>query len=287
MNVMNRSRRTFLKYGITAGGAALFSSYPLFIERELLRINHYRIPVAALPPAFEGFTIVHLTDLHYGSLVSLEKVHGIIETANAIPGDMIVCTGDYVQDHYDPEQVDVIWSYLDKLHAPSGVVSVLGNHDHWADGERSLYRMKKSGCSLHHSIRKIERSGDRLWFAGGGDLWEDHVSIDHILEPVPEGACVITLVHNPDSADTLLERKPALFIAGHTHGGQVTLPFIGAPVLPVENKNYTSGLKHSKNGIPVFISKGIGWAVYPVRFNCVPEIAVLTLTRNVSITGMV
>jgi predicted MPP superfamily phosphohydrolase len=92
--------------------------------------------------------------------------------------------------------------------------------------------------------------------------------------------CRIVLAHNPDSADTIFESKPDLMISGHTHGGQVTIPFIGSPVLPVKNKNYSFGLRYSYENVPVFISKGIGWAIYPVRFNCFPEIAVLTLTRK-------
>jgi uncharacterized protein len=279
---MSLSRRTALKFIFAAAGAALAGCYPVFIERNLLQINRYRIPVPRLPRAFEGFTIVHLTDLHYGSLVSLKKLHKVIETANSIPRDMIMCTGDYVQEYYATEQVDAIWPLLGKLHAPHGVLSVLGNHDHWADTERSLYWLKKTGQGLRNSTRKIEKAGESLWFAGGGDLWEDHFSVDLLLEQVPQDGCVITAVHNPDSADTVLKRNPDLFITGHTHGGQVDIPFVGTPILPVRNKNYTSGLKYSNYGIPVFISKGIGWAMYPVRFNCVPEIAVLTLTGKVA-----
>lgn len=90
----------------------------------------------------------------------------------------------------------------------------------------------------------IARDGQQLWFAGGGDLWEDHID---------------------------------LILAGHTHGGQVRIPFWGAPVLPVGNKAYASGVIRSSKGHTMFISRGIGWAIYPVRFNCFPEIAVVTL----------
>jgi hypothetical protein len=85
------------------------------------------------------------------------------------------------------------------------------------------------------------------------------------------------LAHNPDTADTAFNSRIDLMISGHTHGGQVQLPFLGAPVLPVRNKEYSSGLKRSPRGTRVFISRGIGWAVYPIRLNCLPEIAVLEL----------
>lgn len=91
------------------------------------------------------------------------------------------------------------------------------------------------------------------------------------------GPMGVVLAHNPDSANTSYRKRIDLMISGHTHGGQVNLPFLGAPFLPVQNKEYSSGLKRSPRGCPVFISKGIGWAICPVRFNCFPEIAVLEL----------
>jgi predicted MPP superfamily phosphohydrolase len=116
--------------------------------------------------------------------------------------------------------------------------------------------------------------------AGAGDLWEDHSDLDDLLRKVPGSECRIVLAHNPDTADTKYSSRVDLMISGHTHGGQVDIPFVGTPVLPVRNKNYSSGLKRSPRGCRVFISKGIGWAIYPVRFNCFPEIAVLELVPD-------
>ena len=87
------------------------------------------------------------------------------------------------------------------------------------------------------------------------------------------------LAHNPDSADLFFKARMDLMLAGHTHGGQVKIPFWGTPVLPVQNTNYASGLAESTKGHPVFISSGIGWSIYPVRFNCFPEISVLELIQ--------
>jgi uncharacterized protein len=274
------NRRSFLKFGALAGGAALVCSYPVFIERYLVQVNTYRIPVSRLPSAFEGFTIVQLTDLHYGPLVPLSLLESAIEQANSIPRDLIVCTGDYIHQRNSAHQIEKIWPLLATLTAPSGVFSILGNHDHWGDTERSIFWLNKTGQNLRHQTRKMERNGQVLWFVGAGDLWEDHVSIDNLMKPIPKDDCRIVLAHNPDSADTIIELKPDLMISGHTHGGQVNIPFFGTPVLPVKNKNYSFGLKRSGNNIPVFISRGIGWAILPVRFNCFPEIAVITLTKN-------
>jgi predicted MPP superfamily phosphohydrolase len=114
---------------------------------------------------------------------------------------------------------------------------------------------------------------------GAGDLWEDHVGLDGLLGHLGRRECRIVLAHNPDTADTAFESRVDLMIAGHTHGGQINVPFC-PPILPVRNKNYSWGMKASRKGVPVFISRGIGWGVLPVRFDCFPEIAVLELVKS-------
>ena len=239
--------------------------------------NVYRIPVPNLPAAFSGFRIVQLTDFHHGFLVPLKMVRAVVERANRIERDMIVCTGDYVHENDSTEAIDSVWPVVSQLNAPMGVFSVLGNHDHWADTARSRHWLRKSGQDLRHKLVSVDRGGARLWLAGAGDLWEDHAELDGILGGIPASDCRIVLAHNPDTADTAFSSRIDLMIAGHTHGGQVRIPFIGTPVLPVRNKNYTSGLKLSPRNAKVFISRGIGWAILPVRLNCPPEIAVLEL----------
>jgi len=219
-----------------------------------------------------------LSDLHYGSLVPLELIRDVVERANKIKPDLIVCTGDYVHEKNSAKQIDQVWPVLSQLTAPMGVYSVLGNHDHWADTDRSDYWLTRSRQDLRHKSVQIERQGQRLWLAGAGDFWEDHRNLDTLLDNLPGSDCRIVLAHNPDTADTQYFSRIDLMLSGHTHGGQVSIPFIGPPVLPVQNKNYSSGMKRSPRGCKVFISKGIGWAIYPVRFNCFPEIVVLELS---------
>jgi len=276
---MKIGRRTFLRLSAATGGAALIASYPIFIERSIVQVNKYRIPIPRLPSNFNGFTIVQLTDLHYGFLVPMAQMRTVIERANSIPRDLVVCTGDYVHKRNTAAQIDAIWPVLSTLRAPYGVFSILGNHDHWGDAERSVHWLNQTGQNMRHQVRRLERNGQPLWFIGAGDLWEDHVDIEYLMKPVPENDCRIVLAHNPDSADTVFHSNVDLVISGHTHGGQISIPFYGSPVLPVKNKNYSSGLKKSMRDIPVFISRGIGWALYPVRFNCYPEIAVLELVN--------
>lgn len=276
---MNISRRQFLKKACQYGSIGLVASYPLLIERTTVVTNNYRIAVPNLPDSFSGFRIVHLSDVHYGRLTSLAFVRGIVERANRLEPDLIACTGDYVYGSNSNETIDAVWQVLSQLTAPHGVWSVLGNHDHWADTERSDYWLKKSGQDLRHKAVRIERNGQPLWLAGAGDFMTDFRRLDPLLEQIPDQECRIVLAHNPDTADSDCSRRIDLMLAGHTHGGQVRLPFMAPLYNPIQNKSYVSGSITAARGFPLFISRGIGWTILPVRFNCYPEIAVLELVK--------
>ncbi len=167
------NRRRFLKLGICSGIGALICSYPIFIERYLVLINTYKIPVTNLPEEFNGFRIVHLTDLHLGFLVPESLIKSVIQRSNQINGNLIVCTGDYIHERNNTNQINIVWPILSQLHADLGVHSVLGNHDHWGDFDRSLYWLKKSGQCVRHTARPILYKNKRIWIGGAGDQWED------------------------------------------------------------------------------------------------------------------
>jgi hypothetical protein len=284
------SRRAFLKAGLAfSAGAALtagtLASYPLFIERHWIQINRYPIPVPHLPAAFEGFRIAHLSDLHYGPLVSLSFISRVLKLTQQCAPDLIVFTGDFVHSQNTRENINTLWPMLSELEARWGVFSVPGNHDYWADIDRTLYWMKKTGQDLYKTVIPLIKQGERIWLGGTGDHWEDHEEIDRIFQAVPEADCRICLAHNPDTADQDHQTRIDLFLCGHTHGGQIRWPFLNRPFspnqLPVKNKAYDQGyIEH--NDKRLFISRGIGWAVLPIRFSCPPEIAILELTRDSS-----
>ncbi len=254
----------------------MVASYPFYFERTIIQINTYRVPVIQLPDSFTGFRIIHLSDLHLGPLVTESFIESIVAKANGLKPDIIACTGDYVQDRNSTDKINRVWPILSKLKAPHGVYSVLGNHDHWADTDRSLYWLERSRQKIRHTCKIITQNNERLVIGGSGDLWEDSLSIDKAFAASDESDCRILLTHNPDAIDTQFKTPVSLVLSGHTHGGQVSVPFYGPPILPVKNKTYTSGLIPAKKA-PIFISKGIGWTILPVRFNCYPEIAVLEL----------
>lgn len=243
-----------------------------------MQVNRYKIPVPNLPLSFHGFTLAHLTDIHLGFLVSESFVEEIVQRTNRLNTDAIVCTGDYVHNRNTIEEIDKVWPILSKLNARYGVYSVLGNHDHWGDANRSMYWLERSGQNIRHQCKAIYKGKERILIGGAGDFWGDKLNIDKAFSGSDQGDCRILLAHNPDSVDTEFETPLSLVLSGHTHGGQVVIPFLGAPKLPVKNKAYSSGLIATPR-TPLFISRGIGWAILPVRFNCYPEIAVLELVN--------
>lgn len=272
------NRRTFLKLAACGGAAALVGCYSVLIERTIVQVNRYRVPITNLPPAFHGFTLAQLTDLHLGFLVSESFVEEVVHRTNELRTDVIVCTGDYVHERNTNGDIEKVWPILSRLAAKDGVYSVLGNHDHWADTDRSQYWLERSGQNIRHVCKPVYRGRDRILIGGAGDYWEDELAIDKAFRCSDENDCRVLLAHNPDSVDTVFNTPVSLVLSGHTHGGQVIIPFFGPPMLPVKNKAYSSGLISTPK-TQLFISRGIGWSIYPVRFNCYPEIAVLELVN--------
>lgn len=149
------NRRSFLKSALSGGALALAGSYPIFIERNIVQVNRYKIPIPNLPLSFHGFTLAHVTDVHLGYLVSPSFVEEIVQRTNSLNTDAIVCTGDYVHERNTIEEIDKVWPILSKLSARYGVYSVLGTHDHWADNSRSLYWLERSGQNIRHQCKPI------------------------------------------------------------------------------------------------------------------------------------
>ena len=197
-------------------GGFLIASYPIMIERYLVQVNTYRLGFKNLPAAFHGFRIAHLTDLHYGLLMPKFMIEEVIQRTNHLNADLIVCTGDYVHEKNSTEQINTVWPLLCELEANDGVYSVLGNHDHWADTERSLYWLERSGQNIRHQAKVIQKQNQHIWIAGAGDLYEDEPGVNQALYNIPDQDFKIVLAHNPDSADLPFDPRIDLILSGHT-----------------------------------------------------------------------
>ncbi|MCK4574471.1 MAG: metallophosphoesterase, partial [candidate division Zixibacteria bacterium] len=261
----------------TAAAAAASSVINAFaVEPKWIKITTPTIPIPNLPPAWDGVRIAQLTDIHVGRLINLDYVRRAVEKTKAAKPDLIVLTGDYVSrtDAID----DNLAEALGRLSAPHGKFAVLGNHDHWTDPVAMLLVLEKAGITNltnRHTI--LDRGGARLCLAGVDDLWEGRQDLAGALSGVDEDVPRVLLCHNPDYAEQMpMVPRVDLMLAGHSHGGQFKIPFGPRPRLPIRYAKYAAGLAAGPH-CPVYTSVGLGMVGIPIRFNCRPELTIITL----------
>jgi hypothetical protein len=282
-------RRLLLGGGRAVAGAGIgVGGWGFFVEGRWFEVTRREVPIKGLSPALDGLRIVHITDLHHGTWMSVEWVRQVIDKANALEPDLVALTGDYV--YRGREYVRPVAREIRGLRAACGVVAVMGNHDWWEGGGELTRRVfAEEGIDLIDNARRFVRpdrtlvadAREGLCVAGVGDLWEDKCLYERALGGVPGGVPRVLLSHNPDVAE-----EPAflaggyrcdLILSGHTHGGQIRLPGIGAPVTnSAYGSKYASGLVQGPL-CPVFVSRGLGMTVMPVRLGVRPELAVIEL----------
>jgi predicted MPP superfamily phosphohydrolase len=253
-----------------------------FWEASDIRIQRRTLPVPNLPPAFAGKKVALLADLHHGNLVGLDFVRRAVDLANALQPDLIALLGDYVHRRPQSEyELPRCLAVLSNLTAPLGVFAVPGNHDMYGRGQ--VYRdsiARTPLTDLTNRAQSIRSGGAELWLAGVDDLWRGRPDLGQALADVPAGAAVVLLCHNPDYAEVAPEPRVGLMLSGHTHGGQVYLPVLGAPWIPSDyGEKYRQGLVQGPAS-RVFVSRGLGETGIPIRFNVPPEINLLTLVAG-------
>lgn len=278
----SRKKRIFLiAVGALVLVLALTGIWAFLIEPSRLVVKQETIKLANWPTGFENLKIAVISDLHVGSpFIDAEKLRFIVLQINAMQPDLIVLLGDFmIQDVVGGKQVEPedFAENLKNLRARHGVFAVLGNHDWWYDGPRVGRALEAVGIRvLDDDVMKIERNGQAIWLAGLKDAWTNRTDIDGTLRKVTDENPIVALTHNPD----LFVRIPPgviLTLAGHTHGGQVNLPFFGRTKVPSEfGKRYAAG-HIVENNHHLFVTTGIGTSIIPVRFRVPPEIVILTL----------
>ncbi|MHC4717221.1 MAG: metallophosphoesterase [Planctomycetota bacterium] len=274
------TRRGFLRLtgGGMIGGIAATAIDALVIEPWWIDVSRPVVHLANLPVAWDGVRIAHLTDLHVGKLVPLDHARKAVDLANAASPDLIVLTGDFVSRR--AAVTDKLAEALAALQAPLGVFGVLGNHDHWVGAPAVRGMLRAAGVALIDNRRAVlTRKAAPLVIAGVGDLWTDRKDLPGALAGTPADAPRILLCHNPDYADQMpAAPRVDLMLCGHTHGGQVKIPFGSRPRLPVKNLRYGAGLISGPQ-CPLYVSRGIGMVGIPLRFNCRPELPIITLRK--------
>ena len=265
------TRRAVLKaFAATAAGAiAGAGAYGFFDERRQLGVTRTDIRIAGLAPSLEGLRIGFLTDIHCSRWMSPEDVRRAALRLRDERADMIVLGGDYVtwgdRSHVRPSA-----EALAVLSAPHGVFGILGNHDDDRDmpaalSARGITMLKDARTRLTIKGERVDLVGIRFWTKRQADI-----------APLLRGASrnIILLAHDPRRLAEAATLKIPLVLSGHTHGGQVVLPLVG----PVAAQKFpvVAGIG-TRDNTTMFVSRGIGTVYVPVRINCKPEIAVLTL----------
>jgi predicted MPP superfamily phosphohydrolase len=278
------SRRQFLRVSALAAAGGLVA-YGGFWDRHHLELIEQTVHLRRLPEAFHGLRIAQVSDIHYDEFTEPYFVREIVRRINALHPDIVVLTGDFVTDGPLPRSVGARLSYpcaeiLSGIQCPYRFAS-LGNHDTLVGSAVVVDALKVHGIpTLVDSYLPFERDGSRLWFAGLRSSLED---TPNLSDAVPRRAGplepVILMAHEPDYALQVVKYGGVdLMLSGHTHGGQIRLPFIGTPrpMLAKGGRRFVHG--HFNVGpMQLYVNRGIGTVKVPVRFLCPPELTLITL----------
>jgi predicted MPP superfamily phosphohydrolase len=264
---------------------AALALWGFVIEPASLRVREYELAPPGWPPACDGLRVAALADLHVGSPWNgVGKLARIVAETRAARPDLVLLAGDYaIQGVKGGRFVppEAIGDGLRPLDPPLGTWAVLGNRDWWLDRTRVRSALEAGGVRfLEDESAPIERGGCRFWLTGIGDFWESPHHVDAALRPVPEGAAVLAFTHNPDLFPLIPAARVSLTIAGHTHGGQIYVPFYGRPFVPsIYGERFAIG-HVVEQGRHLFVTPGLGTSVIPARFLVPPEVSLLTLRAD-------
>lgn len=279
------TRKRFLKIlavcvvGVGVGGAL----YASFLEPYWLVVERHCLKFGSNQSAPAGLRIVHLSDFHRSKIVPDSYLRECISKANELKPDLILMTGDYIMGK--EKWANSLGDLLEPLRANLGVYATLGNHDggKWAAAYGGILKtsvvkdeLEKAGIRvLVNESVEVNYHGKRITLVGLGDLWAGQFDLPLGFQGVETSQFTIALSHNPDTIEELQNYPADLIFCGHTHGGQVRIPFWGPPILPIEDKQYAAGIYQVGEQV-AYVNRGVG-LLKRIRFNCRPEIACIDI----------
>jgi predicted MPP superfamily phosphohydrolase len=240
-------------------------------------VDTLQVNVPELDPAFDNYRIVQITDIHLGHWMSPERLSGVVDMVNQLEADVVVITGDFVSYVFESLRDSMVQS-LEAIQAKEAKLAILGNHDHWLGPDKVRDVLQESGVTeLDNKVYPIARQGAKLYIAGVDDVMVHADRLDLVLENLPEDGPAMLLAHEPDFADQSSETgRFFLQLSGHSHGGQIVWPGIGALIRGPYFFKYPLGLYHV-NGMLQYTNRGIGTHSFRLRLNCPPEITLILL----------
>lgn len=251
-------------------------------EPKEFQVETVQIKLKRLPRMFSGFRIAQISDIHMGGWMNFERFQRIADSVIAQKPDVLLITGDFLKGHRFTEAskqgIKDLIKVLRPLAASIPSFAVLGNHDYYTNPE--AIREMLSVCKitdLTNAVYTLRRKGGDLHLCGVDDVRHGDVRLDDVLAHLGENSAAILLAHEPDFADTSAATgKFDLQVSGHTHGGQVVLPFYGPPILPLSGRKYPSG-QYKVGEMFQYTNRGVGTDRLAIRINCPPEISIFVL----------
>ena len=269
-----------------AAGAVAIAGDSVLWEPNRPRIVRKDFSLGRWPDRLNGFTVALLSDFHYDPCFSVHPLHAAIPLVSSLHPDLIVLTGDFVSvpeignDVKAARAAEPCAQILRQMSAPQGLRAILGNHDWDTDPEHVTRALEAEGIQvLRNESTAIERDGGRFWLAGLNDVLSGTADLTETLRGIPVGEAVILLAHEPDFADEASRFPIDLQFSGHSHGGQIRLPFLPPFYLPELAKKYVLGT-YQVGPLPLYTNAGIGTVEIPARLNCPPEITLITLRSS-------
>jgi uncharacterized protein len=280
------TRRRFLQLG--AGGAvglAATSWHSLLFAPTNPVVTEEEVLLRGLPRPFDGLRIAQLSDLHFSGLVQERYLAKCVEMTNALEPDLVFLTGDYVTMEGWSRRADTTRDYIEPLpeilgdlQGRAGRFAVLGNHDVTVNPRAVTRALTQAGIRVLRDERvALTRAGERLPIVGLADFGTQYVDQEKAFSGIPPDEPALILMHNPDLFGIGMDHRNGLIFAGHTHGGQVRIPFLGPVYVPSRfGTRYLFG-RFEKGDLCMLVNRGLGVIRYRIRLNCRPEITLVTL----------
>lgn len=242
-------------------------------EANSLSLERITVTLDRLPKKLDGFKIIHLSDIHHSPFTSFEHIARTVKIANRLKPDMFILTGDYVS--HEASYIDPVAKVLGELKAEFGTHACLGNHDHWTDPAAVVKAFADEGINmLVNEGFRFEARGASFWLAGVDDHMVGKTDLLAAMKGSYPDEMKLLLAHNPIIFRKSVRAGIDLTLSGHTHGGQIRVR--DSEKRLIRRRKLSNGL-HSRKGSQIYITRGIGTVVLPVRYQCPPEISLLEL----------
>jgi predicted MPP superfamily phosphohydrolase len=260
----------------TYASGLVVCGYGVTLRRWFFAVERHEVRVAGLHPKLDGYRIVQLSDLHVGAMHPSWWAMRWARAANAEAADLAVVTGDMVTSGVAFH--DAIAACLGGLRAKDGVFAIMGNHDYFGEGEPLISLLQARGVRvLRNEGLVLSRDDAAMYLAGIDDTWTKRADIDRALADRPAGMPTVLLSHDPERFPQAARRGVALVLSGHTHGGQVAVPFIPKRVNASKIAHTYSLGFYEKDGATLYVHPGLGTTGPPIRLGVAPAVVVLTL----------